>query len=85
MSAKPLSAKEKQWISDLQAVLDKCPSSRLGFFTTGDSTVTVVDLPVTNAWEDKNGTDQDYCIAVMHAKSELGTLTFPADVQSTAG
>lgn len=38
-----LTPDEKKWIAKLQAVLDACPSKRLGFYTIGDPTVSIYD------------------------------------------
>jgi hypothetical protein len=76
---------EKKWLKDVQAVLDRCPSDRLGFFTIGDPDVTVIDQPETDKYERANNPGGDYCNTVEKAGTCLGRLNFPANVHSTAG
>ena len=86
MSAPPLTKEERLWISKLQRLLNQCPSKRFGFYTTGYRDVTIVDLPVTEAYDRDSGyPEQDYCVKVQAAGSELGELVFPSAVQSTSG
>jgi len=61
-----LTKKERDWIAELQSVLDKCPSRRLGFFTIGDKDVTVYDLDKRgeiDALQYRKG-NYDFCTAV---------------------
>lgn len=80
-----LTKAEKQWIEDLQEVLDRCPSERLGFYTIGDANVTVIDRVLTQKYEGKHGDDRDYCTTVELARARLGDIVFPSGVASTAG
>jgi len=83
--AEPLTQAERKWLKDLQRVLDRCPSTRLGFFTIGDPEVTVIDQPATDTFEREHGERGDYCITVDAAGTCLGRLKFPERVHSTAG
>lgn len=88
MAAKPLTAAEKKWLKELQAVLDKCPSKRMGFYTSGGSpTVHVFDLPVADAWEAANVSQYDrmhgygsYSLGLEAAGADLGVVDFPATI-----
>lgn len=78
---------EQKWINELQAVIDKCPSKRLTSYTIGDNFITFVHEKKV---EDQLGTypqhrEPDYCIAAQEANAEIGSITFPFSVQSTAG
>lgn len=84
-----LTKKEKAWVDELQAVLDKCPSpKKIGFYTTGDSSIMLYDLrkiyEVTRALDCRDG--MEWHGAVMHVGAEFDeTLDFPSSVESTAG
>jgi len=84
-----LTKKERDWINNVQAVLDKCPSKRLGFFTIGDRDVTVYDLDKRgeiDALQHRKG-NYDFCTAVQELDAGFigGYLNFPSQVESTAG
>jgi len=38
-----LTQKEKKWVDDVNKLLAKCPSKRLGFFTIGDNNLNIYD------------------------------------------
>lgn len=84
-----LTKKERNWIEDLQTVLDSCPSERIGFYTIGDSCLFLYD----RRKEDKIGeiqdnSNRDFGMAVDEAKARIddGTdLRFPYNVHSVAG
>ena len=81
-----LTKKERQWLEELQEVLDRCPSARLGFYTTGDPDIAVYDANKEDAINDsidRNG--WDFCSAVAKHSAGLRTIRFPAPVHSTAG
>ena len=83
-----LTKAEKDWIAKVQAVLDECPSDRLGFYTIGDSDVTVYDRSkYKQIYDILDESDRmDFCSGVDKAKADTGeTLQFPAGVHSTAG
>lgn len=84
---KPLTREEKQWIAQMQALLAACPSSRLGFYTIGDSDVTVFDRNVRDQWYQANGCPAtDISEEVAKSGADLNTtLTFPSVVESRAG
>lgn len=86
MKAKPLTKAEKEWLNKLQALLDACPSKRLGAFTIGDPFLQIYDSTFEqqiNAILDC-GT-KDFCTAVREVGAELETLITPFPVHSTAG
>lgn len=82
-----LTKAEKAWVAEVQAALDKCPSSHLGFATTGDHDLTIFDIrgmDKINARIDRGGEE------FISAAEKLGLvagprLTFPQPVESTAG
>lgn len=82
-----LTAKEIEYLAELQAVLDRCPP-RLGFFTIGDPSLTVYDRSkesqISAYYESHDSTD--FCTCVDAAKAGFGVqLTFTAPVHSTSG
>lgn len=84
-----LTLTEKQWLWNLQIVLDKCPSNRFGFYTIGDAQVIVYDRTKEkeiNALMDDPLSKIDFPTAVERAKAETDyRLDFPANVHSVAG
>ena len=38
-----LTQKEKKWVDDVNKLLAKCPSKRIGFFTIGDNNLNIYD------------------------------------------
>ncbi|MBI6134373.1 hypothetical protein JEP93_14265 [Serratia marcescens] len=82
-----LTAAERKWLNDVQKVLNRCPSKRLGFATLGDRNVTVYDTSFSQAIEDhifSSGTG-DFIPTADRMGAVLGEITFPANVESTAG
>lgn len=83
-----LTKAERSWVADVQAVLDRCPSKRLGFYTTGDPTVTLWDRnkadDVFNALDSREA--GEFCSAVEVAGAGFdASFDFPNAVESTAG
>jgi hypothetical protein len=81
-----LTKKEQAWLDELQEVLDRCPSKRLGFYTIGDAALSVYDSKEERHIEeriDKIGAEFGYAVDL--CKARLGYLRFPANVHSTAG
>jgi hypothetical protein len=86
MKTKPLTKSESDWIKKLQTVLDECPSSRLGAYTTGDAALRIYD----NRFESRinkiidSGTSE-FCMAVDDVGAAICTLNTPFPIHSTAG
>lgn len=84
---KPLTKAERAWLAELQEVLNRCPSKRLGFYTIGDPEITIYDRSkedqITDVL-DRRG-NADFCTAVAENDAELSNIKFPAPVHSTAG
>ncbi len=83
-----LTSDEKKWLSDMQNLLDRCPSKRLGFYTIGDPAIAVYDLTKEAKIHEMldNGQAADFCIAVSKADAGIApNLIFPAPVHSTSG
>lgn len=82
----PLTQTEKDWLAKLQALLDECPSSRLGAYTIGDPELSLYDRhfePEINKLLDTG--KYDFCTAVASLDADLARLRFPFHVHSTAG
>lgn len=84
-----LTAKERAWVVEVNAVLARCPSpQKIGFYTVGDSSLLLYDLrrvdDVMAAFDGRNRSD--WCIAVQDVGAEFTeTIEFPSPVESTAG
>ncbi|QHC46415.1 hypothetical protein EFZ62_16165 [Serratia marcescens] len=80
-----LTAAEKKWVNDVQKVLNRCPSKRLGFATAGDSDITVYDSSfselIFKTLEHEGG---DYIPTATKLGAVLGVINFPSPVESTA-
>lgn len=78
-----LTKAEAAWIKRVQAVLDECPSDRIGAFTIGDPVVTLYNRDKD---EQINAhIETDFGRAVEREKAELGVLRFPFPIHSTCG
>lgn len=82
-----LTRAEKEWLAEVQMLLNKCPSDRLGFYTIGDAQVSVYDRRKDEKITDlQDNSNMDFCQAVRHAEAETDyALDFPQCVHSTAG
>ncbi|HGM6992112.1 TPA: hypothetical protein ACKP7H_002364 [Serratia marcescens] len=82
-----LTAAELKWLNDVQKVLNRCPSKRLGFATMGDRNIAVYDTAFSQAIEDHifSGGTGDFIPTAEQFGAVLGEITFPANVESTAG
>ena len=82
-----LTIKERAWVEEVNEVLSRCPSKRLGFFTIGDPSVGIYDR--TREGEIDTLLDMgkwEFCTAANSIEAlAVATLEFPAAVQSTAG
>lgn len=82
-----LTEAEKTGVAEVQAALDKCPSKRLGFATTGDHDLTIFDIGgMSKIYERLDRANDDF----VPAATALGlvadeVLRFPQPVESTAG
>ncbi|WP_454889805.1 hypothetical protein [Serratia quinivorans] len=80
-----LTTAEKKWVNDVQKVLNRCPSKRLGFATAGDHDITVYDSSFSDAIfvviEREGG---DYIPTADKLGAVFGVINFPAPVESTA-
>lgn len=78
-----LTKAEKKWVRDVQKVLDKCPSKRIGFYTIGDNNVMLWD---TDKKEEAMAQEDDFCVIVENCDAGFDEeLIFPNPVESTAG
>jgi hypothetical protein len=86
MAAKKLTTAEKKWVDELQAVLNKCPSKRLGAYTTGDADLKIYDKPVFDAYRDANPRDdRDDVIVHQEIGTVLDSIDTPFQVDGVAG
>ncbi|AVX37783.1 hypothetical protein [Yersinia massiliensis] len=82
-----LTAAEKKWVKQVNALLAKCPSNRLGFYTIGDSNVMLYDAKqfkdkgLENDHRDLIGVLADHDLAF----DEAFDLDFPNDVEGVCG
>ncbi|MGF6996847.1 hypothetical protein [Paraburkholderia sp. GAS32] len=81
-----LTQAERKWVQDVQKVLNKCPSERIGFYTIGDCNVSLFD----KTKEDQIAARQDRGEDFGPAATAVGAvfdedLLFPNGVYSTAG
>lgn len=81
-----LTQAERKWVRDLQKVLDKCPSDRIGFYTIGDSDVSLFDKCKESQINDRQDRGMDFgpAATVVGARFDE-VLQFPSNVYSTAG
>jgi hypothetical protein len=83
-----LTNEESLWLSDLQTLLNKCPSKRLGFYTIGDPTLVVFDAGAVKRFEAQNPhlcEQMDYSQIVDAAGARLGSIDFHNNVHATRG
>lgn len=82
-----LTKAEQKWIDDAQAVLNRCPSTRLGFYTMGDHSVHVYNLDQLDEVSDlMDKGKHDFCQATKDTDADFNeSLDFPSPVESTAG
>lgn len=83
-----MTKEEKAWIRKLQKLLDNPPSDRLGFFTTGDSAISIYDKTKDDEITAIHSDDfsGEFCNAVERADADfIEKLTFPSSVHSTCG
>lgn len=81
-----LNKKEQAWLDELQEVLERCPSDRLGFFTIGDNDVFVYDKRLDKQMDElQESGSRDFGQIVNDLDAGFGALVFPSSVHSTAG
>lgn len=80
-----LTKEERKWLNDVQKVLNRCTSKRLGFATAGDRDITVYDSSfselIFKTLEHEGG---DYIPTATKLGAVLGVINFPSPVESTA-
>lgn len=74
---------EAAWVKRLQRVLNDCPSDRMGFYTTGDSDVTVYDRSLDREIDDAQIGNMEFCNAVEECDATFAKVIFPGNVAST--
>jgi len=71
MSVKELSNEERQWVAELQAIINKCPSDRLAAYAIGDNIVTLYDRPTVQAYQQQY---PEEAVHTVQAHRKLGTV-----------
>lgn len=85
---KPLTKAERSWLTELQELLNRCPSKRIAFFTVGDSFVGLHDATREHEIDNYlNNVGGEWCGAAKEIGADFGGvgLYFPNAVHSTAG
>lgn len=78
-----LTKEEKKWVKQMNALLKKCPSKRIGFYTIGDEDIGIYDKSYQN---EINAAHDDLVPALGitgHGFSER--IYFPDAVQGVCG
>lgn len=78
-----LTAAEKKWVKQMNVLLAQCPSTRIGFYTIGDSDIGLYDRTHQNAI-DEDGSD----LVGILLRNEWGfdeVLDFPNPVDGVCG
>lgn len=79
-----LTEDERKWLRKVQRVLKQCPSTRLGFYTSGDPCINVYDknfdAEIDSAMARRT---LDFGPCVYELDADLGRLDFPSNVHST--
>jgi len=85
---KPLTKAERAWLIELQELLNRCPSKRIGFITIGDPSVTIYDVQREDEIDqEQQATGCEWGTAAARIEADFGgvCLFFPNAVQSTSG
>ncbi|WP_435331596.1 hypothetical protein [Morganella morganii] len=82
-----LTKEEIKWVEKVQKALNECPSKRIGFFTIGDSDVTLYDTEkMDEIMSYFDAGKSEYGGAVEKVGALFGrSLVFPSCVDSTSG
>lgn len=82
-----ISRAELKWLIRLQKVIDACPSERIGFYTIGDSDVSLYDKTRDEEIDAVvSSGNKDFCTVVDELDAGFGVvINFPSNVHSTAG
>lgn len=82
MAAKPLTKEEKAWLKKLQAVLDECPSVRLGGMSTGMNDLTIFDESFSDKIDEiQTLKNREMAPVVAELGADLAVLNFPFRIQ----
>ena len=78
-----LNKKEQAWIDDLQALLNRCPSNRIGFYTVGDPQIGLYDKTKQAEIDDAHDDLVSALNITGHGFND--TIDFPDQVHSVCG
>jgi len=78
-----LTKEEKVWVKKVNALMNKCPSERLGFYTIGDPVVGIYDRTHQDEIDDEGGD----LIDIIHREGwdAIEEINFPSSVQGVCG
>lgn len=80
-----LTKAEREWLKNLQALLNKCPSRRFQGYTIGDNDIVIYDKDVMEAWQEANQNQHlDVGLEVEQAGAELARFEFTFQIDSAA-
>lgn len=81
---KPLTAAEAKWVEELEGLLAKCPSNRIGAFTIGDDYIMLYDRSFDNEICDiqNSRNDNDFAAVVDSLECGFGIIHFPFPVHA---
>lgn len=79
-----LTAKEKAWIAEVNEVLARCPSKRLGFYTIGDPQVEVFLIKHQEPCDEQQEDLPRYLSRVDGVMTDA-TMYFPSAVNGVCG
>ena len=82
MAAKPLTKAEREWVNKVQAVLNQCPSDRLGAYFSGSFDLSLFDASYEKEIDEmQTRKDCEIGSAVAELGADLGQLDFPFVIQ----
>ncbi|UAN54732.1 hypothetical protein KGP26_29735 (plasmid) [Serratia sp. JSRIV002] len=78
-----LTAEEKKWVKQMNALLKKCPSKRIGFYTIGDNDIGLYDIDHQDAID---AADRDLVRGLNYTGHGFAeTIVFPGPVNGVCG
>lgn len=81
-----LTKKEKAWVEELNKVLAKCPSKRIGFMTIGDNEVFLFDATQHTGILELMDKGREFITGARELNALFPeTLVFPAQVEGVSG
>lgn len=86
MGVAPLTAPEIKWVKEFQALMKKCPTKRLGAYTTGDASLSLYDKPMFETYRENASRDnRDDVIIHDELGTVLANIVMPFQVDGVCG